>query len=89
MLTLKIATNNAAFETSENAEVARIMREWADKIDTGSVPVFAPVYDVNGNKVGSITTFKRPPAKSTTFSKRIKFQRKIVKKVSMGQYSTL
>jgi hypothetical protein len=51
MLTLTIdSTENAAFDDSDSAECARILREIADKLDDDIIQ--APIWDANGNKVG-------------------------------------
>lgn len=48
-------TNNAAFEPSNGAEIARILRDIADKIETHDVRPddCGPIRDANGNRVGS------------------------------------
>ena len=47
---LKIRCDNEAFSGNRNAEVARILRELAEKMENGDT---APrVSDVNGNTVG-------------------------------------
>lgn len=57
-LTIKMECDNAAFDRAPGFEVARILRELADKfqendpIDPG---YFGPVKDINGNRVGSFT----------------------------------
>lgn len=54
MFTLKIETDNAAFEDDNLlAEVARILRVAADKVEQGDHP--ASLRDVNGNKVGDLS----------------------------------
>ena len=50
MLRLTIKTGNAAFADHTHCEVARILRELADKIDDGDCA--PPVKDINGNTVG-------------------------------------
>lgn len=53
MITITIKTDNAAFaDGNRAAEVARILRVIADRIEGGETPT---VYDYNGNKVGAIT----------------------------------
>lgn len=50
-----IDTANAAFEDNEGAEVARILRQLADKLETpGDYSGF--LYDINGNKCGYISS---------------------------------
>ena len=49
---LSICTDNAAFEGDENAEVARILRGLADRLEGASPDEYYPLRDVNGNKVG-------------------------------------
>lgn len=52
--TIKIECDNAAFEDVPGNEIARILRELADKVDGGQDPTDcdATVYDYNGNRVG-------------------------------------
>jgi hypothetical protein len=47
---LSFACDNAAFDGDALHEVARILRECADKIETGRTS--GPVRDFNGNTVG-------------------------------------
>lgn len=55
MFSLKIETSNAAFTDDPAAEIARALREVADKIEgAGGRFYSAPVRDVNGNRVGRI-----------------------------------
>ena len=49
--TLNIDCDNAAFEEDASAEVARILRTLADKLDNGQ-SYFPNVFDLNGNTVG-------------------------------------
>lgn len=51
---LSIETVNAAFDEGRAPyEVARILRDLADRIESRAcLPVFVPLYDVNGNRVG-------------------------------------
>ncbi len=54
MFTLTIETGNAAFGDcldDETAELARILRAAADKLDEGST--YGLLYDANGNRMGS------------------------------------
>lgn len=54
MIIIKIKTSNAAFSDGNlDYETARILRELADKIESGSRPETAR--DINGNKVAKIT----------------------------------
>lgn len=50
MFKLEFATDNAAFEVPF-AEIARILRDVAERIERGAVS--APVRDINGNTVGA------------------------------------
>jgi hypothetical protein len=56
---LKIECDNSAFEPEPGDEVARILREAADKIERGSTGV--RLRDVNGNKVGKCRLLGDPP----------------------------
>ena len=50
---LNIRTDNAAFADCPGSEVARILREIADKIDFKELPHFMQtIRDCNGNDVG-------------------------------------
>lgn len=51
---LRFRTNNAAFCEGGGAEVARILREIADEVESCGAPECAdgPVRDINGNSVG-------------------------------------
>lgn len=54
-ITIEIKANNAAFaDGNAGAEVARILRKWADKIETQRdlEEMRLPAMDINGNKVG-------------------------------------
>lgn len=51
-LTMTINSDNAAFSENAGAEVARIMRALADRIDAGVEGHFN-LYDINGNAVGA------------------------------------
>jgi len=48
---VNIKCTNAAFHDDRNNEVARILRELADKLDNGYMQ--ANLFDLNGNNVGS------------------------------------
>lgn len=53
--TLTIRCDNAAFEPSPEAELTRILHEWADKIESGEwIEKYRTVRDANGNDVGRI-----------------------------------
>lgn len=53
MFELKVSTDNAAFEGEEGmrAELARILREAADRV-AGGICGRVPIRDINGNRVG-------------------------------------
>jgi hypothetical protein len=54
-ITIEINTDHAAFENDAGIEVARILRDLADKIEDwpGASKVTLGCRDLNGNKVGS------------------------------------
>jgi hypothetical protein len=52
MFTLSIETDNAAFADDPKAEIARILRETADKLETGRY--VDKLRDGNGNTVGNV-----------------------------------
>jgi hypothetical protein len=50
---LRIQTDNDAFSPEPSAELARILRREADRIEKLGAPVvFRSVHDINGNPVG-------------------------------------
>lgn len=51
MFTLRIETDNEAFTDSPKAEIARILRETADRLESGRY--VNKLRDLNGNTVGS------------------------------------
>lgn len=51
MITLKIQTDNAAFEDNPEYEVARILHALAESVESYGL-VDLPAMDFNGNKVG-------------------------------------
>ena len=59
-LTLTIQIDNAAFTESASAETARILRHIADRIVMVDLNEYSdrtplpPVFDVNGNRVGTL-----------------------------------
>ena len=58
---ITINTEGAAFgdDSFEDsvAEVARILRELADKIEVlGGLPAYLPLHDINGNNCGNMET---------------------------------
>jgi len=72
--TLTISTENAAFEACgldvflcREREVARILRDVADKLETGSdFSMFRTLFDINGNDVGR-AAFKNWNAKTKSW----------------------
>ena len=55
MLQIKFDTDNAAFDGEDlTGEVARILRQLADKIENQEFSgKFQPVRDINGNAIGA------------------------------------
>jgi hypothetical protein len=52
-ITIKIKTDNAAFEDDKRGEILRILTDW---IANGQRGILASkLYDSNGNQVGSVT----------------------------------
>lgn len=51
---LEIKTTNAAFEEDPGPELARLLREAADKVENGTVTGI--LHDYNGNRVGEYGT---------------------------------
>ena len=57
---LELDLDNAAFEDNPGLEVARILREVADRVDGYSFRnprTVSPLRDINGNRVGQHGTF--------------------------------
>lgn len=50
--TVNIHTTNDIFSTNGNEEIARILRETADRIEKGAYPDCGAVYDIDYNRVG-------------------------------------
>ena len=50
MISIQFETDNAAFQDCRGEEIARILKEAAEKIEDGSTDF--PIYDINGNKIG-------------------------------------
>lgn len=51
---LHLDCDNAAFEDAPGEEIARILREAADRIESGDLPGgFTNLRDMNGNAVGA------------------------------------
>jgi hypothetical protein len=55
-IVITIKTTNAAFEGNEEAEVAKMLRELADKLENGQRPEV--LFDLNGNRVGSVSIWE-------------------------------
>lgn len=55
-MTIEIEMNNAAFEDAPEREVARILRELADRVEVRGVGSVDEVRlrDINGNSVGGV-----------------------------------
>ena len=51
MFRITMKTENAAFEDDRNMELARILRQIAERLENGEDA--GRVLDINGNKVGS------------------------------------
>ena len=51
---LNLNCDNAAFDELPNHEIARILREAADRIEAGDLPAgYTNLHDINGNAVGA------------------------------------
>jgi hypothetical protein len=54
-ITIKLKTDNAAFEQGDSQEVIRILRTVIDRISDGGVPYAkGNLLDLNGNTVGTV-----------------------------------
>ena len=49
---IEIFCDNEAFTNQPGTEIARILRELADKCEESGIPVYSTLIDINGNKVG-------------------------------------
>lgn len=56
--TLSINTSNAAFDDYEAHEVARILRELAQRLENNGMESEIILRDINGNKVGTAISSK-------------------------------
>ena len=54
-LTITIETGNAAFEDCPATELARILRDYAARLEQGAIGRDFPLRDINGNRVGAAT----------------------------------
>lgn len=52
MLTLSIDTNSDAFADNRDMEIARILRDIADRIEDGQYSSASSIRDINGNTCG-------------------------------------
>jgi hypothetical protein len=51
---VNIACDNAAFDPNPRAEIARILREIAKRVENGDdIMTYRNAYDINGNTVGT------------------------------------
>ncbi|MNK49866.1 hypothetical protein D3C87_687310 [compost metagenome] len=51
--TVNMRCDNAAFDDAPEAEIARILREMADSLESrGASGFFETIHDINGNDVG-------------------------------------
>ena len=55
-ITITIETDNTAFDPDPNYELARILREIAEKLNNCINPEDINIMDINGNCVGNIET---------------------------------
>lgn len=53
-VTIKIDANNAAFDDDGGSEVARILRELADRYDCDGLFVNVPLRDKNGSRFSQV-----------------------------------
>jgi len=51
MLTIEIFNSGSAFDQGANAEAARILRQFADRLEQGNPPEV--LHDINGNRAGT------------------------------------
>jgi len=66
MFHIQIQTDNMAFADHAPSEVARILRALADKLDhCHGLPSYAPLHDLNGNKVGFAQEESDEPGQDT------------------------
>lgn len=56
-IVVTIRTDSSAFDEDPGTEIARILHETAERYETEGMDVDGKLYDINGNAVGSVTTF--------------------------------
>ena len=56
-ITIKIWTGNDAFEESPTGEIARLLREIADRFERDGIPPHY-IFDINGNNCGEISVLR-------------------------------
>ena len=54
---LHLDTDNAAFDDDVGYEVARILRDIADKVERDGEDACLPIMDINGNRIGNADFF--------------------------------
>ncbi len=55
MFTLRIETENAAFAENLGGELARVLRDVADRLERSTCYDESILFDANGNRVGNYT----------------------------------
>lgn len=55
---IEIDMGNAAFDENASGEMARILRDLADRLDNG-IPDRTNVFDINGNRIGYAALIKK------------------------------
>lgn len=57
-IVITIRTDNSAFDADPGAEMHRILSELAERYESEGLGVDNhPISDINGNKVGNVTTY--------------------------------
>jgi hypothetical protein len=52
MFRVEVNTENAAFDDHPEMELARILRDLADRVQLNGLQGSYPIFDVNGNRIG-------------------------------------
>jgi hypothetical protein len=70
MITITIETDNAAFEDNREAEVARILADYARRLADGlaNLPLTTqPLRDINGNTCGRVEVREPEPRRPSVY----------------------